>query len=64
MANTVIVKKNSSSGNEPGSSDIEVGELAVNTADAKIFTKHTDGSIKTLGKDVANEATALAIALG
>jgi hypothetical protein len=64
MANKVIVKKNSSSGNVPGSSDIDVGELAVNTADAKIFTKHTDGTIQTLGKDVADEATALAIALG
>ena len=42
-------------------------EIAVNTADGKLFTKHTDGSIKTLGKSaefVADEATALAIALG
>ena len=50
--------------NVPSASDIDVGELAVNTADAKLFTKHTDGSIQTLGKDVATEATALAIALG
>jgi hypothetical protein len=64
MSNKVIVKKNSSAGNIPSASDIDVGELAVNTADAKLFTKHTDGTIQTLGKDVASEATALAIALG
>ena len=67
MANKVIFKKNSSAGDEPVAGDLEVGELAVNTADGKIFTKHTDGSIKTLGKDaafVSTEATALAIALG
>ena len=64
MSNKVIVKKNSSAGNVPSASDIDVGELAVNTADAKLFNKHTDGSIQTLGKDVATEATALAIALG
>ena len=64
MSNKVIVKKNSSAGNVPSASDIDVGELAVNTADAKLFTKHTDVSIQTLGKDVATEATALAIALG
>tara|TARA_R100000388_G_scaffold68832_1_gene49769 strand:- start:167 stop:364 length:198 start_codon:yes stop_codon:yes gene_type:complete len=65
MSNTVIVKKNSSSGNVPSASDLSVGELAVNTADAKIFTKHTDGTVKTLAESAATDtATALAIALG
>ena len=65
MTNTVIVKKNSSSGNEPSASDLSAGELAVNTADGKLFTKHTDGTIKTIAQDQINSgATALAIALG
>ena len=65
MSNTVIVKKNSSSGNVPSASDLSVGELAVNTADGKLFTKHTDGSVKTIAEaQVSEEATALAIALG
>jgi|TARA_X000001382_G_scaffold79474_1_gene55781 hypothetical protein len=65
MTNTVIVKKNSSSGNEPSASDLSAGELAVNTADGKLFTKHTDGTIKTIAQDQINsDATALAIALG
>ena len=42
MSNKVIVKKNSSAGNVPSASDIDVGELAVNTADAKLFTKHSN----------------------
>ena len=67
MANTVIFKKSSSAGDEPVAGDLAVGEVAINTADGKLFTKHTDGLIKTLGKSaefVADEATALAIALG
>jgi|TARA_R100001460_G_scaffold94300_1_gene136362 hypothetical protein len=65
MTNTVKLKKNSSTGNAPSASDIEVGELAVNTADGKLFTKHTDGSVKTIAEaQVSEEATALAIALG
>ena len=65
MTNTVIVKKNSSSGNEPSASDLSAGELAVNTANGKLFTKHTDGTIKTIAQDQINsDATALAIALG
>ena len=65
MSNTVLIKKNSSSGNEPSASDLSAGELAINTADGKLFTKHTDGSIKTIAQDQINsDATALAIALG
>ena len=65
MSNTVILKKNSSAGNEPSASDLSAGELAVNTADGKLFTKHTDGTIKTIAQDQINsDATALAIALG
>ena len=65
MSNTVLIKKNSSSGNEPSASDLSAGELAINTADGKLFTKHTDGTIKTIAQDQINsDATALAIALG
>ena len=65
MTNTVIVKKNSSSGNEPSASDLSAGELAVNTADGKLFTKHTDGTVKTIAEaQISEDATALAIALG
>lgn len=45
MANVIKIKRSSITGNAPSSTDLEVGELAVNTADALLFTKHTDGSI-------------------
>ena len=41
----IIAKASATTGEEPVASDLEVAELAVNTADGKIFTKHTDNSI-------------------
>ena len=41
-------KKSSVSGEVPTASDLEVSELGVNTADGKLFVKHTDGSIKEI----------------
>ena len=48
MSNTITIKRNSSSGNAPSASDLTTGELAVNTADAKLFVKHSDGSVKDI----------------
>jgi hypothetical protein len=48
MANTIKLKRSSTASDTPTASDLEVGELAVNTADAKLFTKHTDNSIKEI----------------
>lgn len=41
-------KKSSTTGEVPQASDLEVAELAVNTADGKLFVKHTDNSIKEI----------------
>tara|TARA_R100001440_G_scaffold19195_1_gene32398 strand:+ start:12999 stop:14690 length:1692 start_codon:yes stop_codon:yes gene_type:complete len=49
VANTIQIKRSSTASDTPSASDLAVGEIAVNTADAKLFTKHTDGSIKELG---------------
>ena len=46
---TIKLKKNSTSGEAPTASDLAVGEVAVNTADGLLYTKHTDNSIKTIG---------------
>jgi len=40
MANTIKIKRSTVAGNAPSASDLEVGELAINTADAKLYTKH------------------------
>lgn len=49
MANKVVIKRTSVAGREPLPADIDVGELAVNLADKKIFTKDGSGTIIQLG---------------
>ena len=46
-------KKSSTSTEVPSASDLEVAEIAVNTADGKLFVKHTDNSVKTIGGNVS-----------
>lgn len=41
-------RKSSTAGEIPLSTDLEVAELAANTADGKLFIKHTDGTIKEI----------------
>lgn len=49
MANRIKLKRSTVSGKAPLAADLEVGELAVNTADGKLYTKHTDETVKTIG---------------
>lgn len=44
----VLTKKSTVGGKVPLPADLEIGELAVNTADAKLYTKHSNGSIVQL----------------
>lgn len=44
----IIAKASSTPGEAPDPTDLEVAEIAVNTADGTFFTKHTDGTIKTI----------------
>lgn len=48
MVNKLITKKSTVAGKVPLATDLEIGELAVNTADAKLYTKHSDGTVKSL----------------
>jgi len=41
-------KKSSTAGEVPQAADLEVAEIAVNTADGKLFVKHTDDTIKEI----------------
>ena len=43
MANTIKFKRGS--GSDPGASDLSVGEIAIRTDTAKIFTKNDGGSV-------------------
>ena len=44
MAQTIKLKRSAVSGNVPSTSDLELGEIAVNTYDGKVFIKKDDGS--------------------
>ena len=44
MANTVKLKRSAVAGKKPTTSDLGLGELAMNTNDGKLFMKKDDGS--------------------
>ena len=44
MANTIKIKRSAVSGKVPTTSQLELGELAVNTHDGKLYTKKDDGT--------------------
>ena len=48
MANTIIHKRSSVAGKVPLTSDLEYGELAVNTADSKVFIKDASNVVKAI----------------
>ena len=58
MATTIKHKRSSVAGNNPAAGDIEVGEIAINLADQKIFTKDTSGNVIELAEDTNTTYTA------
>jgi hypothetical protein len=44
MANTIIIKNSPTTGNVPTTGELELGELAINTFDGKLFTKKDNGT--------------------
>jgi hypothetical protein len=44
----IQIKRSSTTNVVPNPADLFVGELALNTADAKLWTKHSDGSLVIL----------------
>jgi len=57
MANTIILKKSSVAGAIPAAAQLQPGELAVNLADAKLYTKRADGTVITVGSSAAGGAS-------
>lgn len=49
MTDKVKFKQTSVPGKTPTATDLEIGELILNTADGKIYFKKDDGTIVTLG---------------
>lgn len=56
MATKIIHKKSSVAAKVPLASDLEVGEIALNLADLKIFSKQTDGTVVELGAGDVSQA--------
>jgi len=46
MTLKIIHKNNTSAGQAPAANDLDVGEIAVNSADAELYTKDTNGNIR------------------
>ena len=67
MANTLKLKRSTTSSDTPSASDLEHGELAMNVADGKLFIKKSDNSVVAIENDTdsppASEGTALALSI-
>jgi|TARA_B110000908_G_C10118991_1_gene386702 hypothetical protein len=58
MAGTVVkIKQSSVVGKIPSASDLQQGELALNTADVKLYSKNGSGEIITLASGAAGTVT-------
>lgn len=72
MATTIKLKSSATSGNAPSLNNLSLRELAINTADGKLYVRQGDGtqsdSVVDLHQrsvtEAVNDALALAIALG
>jgi hypothetical protein len=49
MANTILHKRSSTASATPSAGSLTVGELAINTADGKLFTKKSNGTVVEIG---------------
>ena len=49
MATKIILKKSSVAGNQPTTSDIDVGEVALNLADKKLYSKDGNNNVIEIG---------------
>jgi len=64
MTTTVQHRRSETTGSEPAAGDILVGELAVNLADGKLFSKKTDGTIVTLAGNLTATTYYIPTSLG
>ena len=48
MSNTIKVKRSAVAGKVPAVGDLQLGELAINTYDGKLFLKKNVGGIETI----------------
>ena len=51
MTLKIIHKNNTSTGQAPAPSDLDIGEIAINSADAKLYIEDNDGAIQSFTND-------------
>jgi hypothetical protein len=56
MTYKIIHKNSTVSGTPPAAGDIDVGELAINAADAELYTKDINGVVRTLSANTFTQA--------
>ena len=54
---TLITKKSTVANKKPLPGDLQIGELAVNTADKKLYSKHSDNSVVLIGTHITISST-------
>ena len=54
MASTIKIKRSSVLGKAPTTSDIAVGEIAINTRDSKMFSRDTSLGVFEIGANVSS----------
>lgn len=62
MANKIILKKSSVAAKTPLATDLEVGELAVNLADQKLYTKDAGGNVILVGSGAGGSGAVSSVA--
>lgn len=55
MSQTILIKKSAVASKAPTAEQLTQGELAVNTADALLYSKHSDGTVVKLTRDTLSE---------
>lgn len=71
MATKIKIKRSETASSVPLASDLDVGEIAMNSVDKKLYTKLANGTVVEVAnyvdvtaKEDTGVATAMAIALG
>ena len=64
MASKILLKKSTTASQVPTTSDVDVGEVAVNTEDKRLFTKDNGGSVVELGTTPSSITTSGTVQFG
>jgi hypothetical protein len=63
MANKIILKKTSTASKVPLSTDLDVGEIAINLADQKLYSKNAGGTVILVGSGTGGTGTVTSVGI-